>query len=208
MKNDSLSTYVTNHPVLKDLRDLLELSDVGIARLQAYDSSILVEAKQILFSKKPKTDKLCAWFMGVCRRLATDYNKPPNWRRSDYLIETLNLDRDQPNSFQKEVYSWPEKTATSIKYTTTTTFCASCNNQTSSCVCGPRSPDIHCVCFKEPNKRCRGFARFEDKAFHPVAAFEHFEKFKNPAGLEYLGYDKDFNPFKQEYIEYKESNIT
>ena len=195
MKN-GLDSYV--FPVIETLEHILQLSDVGIAKLMAYDNSILVEAKHILFSQKPKTEKLCAWYMGVCRRLANDYNKPPNWKRSDFIIDALNLDRDQPNSHQTEIYPWPEKTATSFEYTTTTTFCPSCNNETSACTCGPRSQDIHCICLTAPQKRCRGYARTEDADFYPVAAYEHFENFKNKKGLEFMGYAEDFNPFKED----------
>ena len=181
------------------------MSDAGIAKIMAFSENVLIEAKNALFTRKPKYKKegnkqLFAWFFGVCKGMASDYKEPLNWEMVEFLKKTFNIDRDQPDSFQTEEYKWPEKTNTSISYKTTTTFCKSCENR--KCICGARSDEITCICFKKPNRKCRGFERATWKLFHPLAAYEHFEKFKNVKGLAFLSMPPEFNPFKEDYENY------
>lgn len=170
----------------------LRLTIWGKLKISAvYPESIIRHAYERLLQKKVVEDPL-DFFLMICAVEAKNRGIKPQWEKADYLRELYNIPIDAPLQL-------PATTLDDLNKRASPGTCPRCRNKQTVCACGPRSHDIHCICHTIPNKRCRGFAQTNDSNFHPVAAYEHFEKFKNKKGLEFMGYTEDFNPFTEEY---------
>jgi hypothetical protein len=173
----------------------LRLTKWGEIKLSAYPDDIIHHAYSRLLTKTDLRDPLDFFFM-VCSAECKDRKIKPNWKKVDFAREAYKIPLDAPLQF-------PLKSADEINSQPSETVCSTCHNTHKACQCGTRSDNIGCVCSTFPSRACRGFERLNWKRYHPVAAYEHFEKFKNPKGLKFLGKPETYNPFKEDYEEYQ-----
>lgn len=205
----------------------LRLTKWGRIKLLAFPNHVLSTAYKEFLSSPATPHDPFAHFFSIVNRTCEDSKVKPDWEQVDFLKKVFKMpvnaqttkSREDGGATPHSVYakatsdikvepdlqlleipvSVQQPILSEVALAKTEEAKKPCSAIRKGCICTTCDPSIACICGILPNKRCTGLERSDMQRYHPKAAYEHFEKFKNKTEFQMFWHNPEFNPFKQEY---------